>query len=31
MIGPIVEQSIKFGVDIVEYYKWLVYEKKEFD
>ncbi|GAA0682809.1 four helix bundle protein [Clostridium cadaveris] len=30
MIGPIVEQSIEFDVDIVEYYKWLVYEKKEF-
>ena len=30
MVGPIVEQSIEFGVDIVEYYKWLVYARKEF-
>lgn len=28
--GPLSKQSINFSIDIVNYYKWLVAEKKEF-
>ena len=30
MNSPLSEQSIVFSIDIVNYYKWLASEKKEF-
>ena len=30
MNSPLSEQSIAFSIDIVNYYKWLISEKKEF-
>lgn len=28
--GEIKRQSIEFSIDLVEYYKWLVYQKNEY-
>jgi hypothetical protein len=28
--SELIKQSVNFSVSIVEYYKWLVYDKKEF-
>lgn len=30
MNNPLAEQSIAFSIDIIQYYKWLCSEKKEF-
>ena len=28
--SELIKQSVNFSISIVEYYKWLVYDKKEF-